>query len=442
MLTKERNRFAADAQCAPLQTGNEVLIMQLYHDTPVSRGVENAIKRSKQLATLQWTPVGKLPTVKGCTDPNGVKTYHKMFLSRYRPQTGVIYSSVRLYEKYVGYNVSLETYMTALANPNSVLYTRCLHDAPGHGVGCYYGSVCSSFVSYTLDLPYRMRCKDWPGYPGITPVDSSKLENLRLCDIVLNVSRHIAIITDIERDVEGTVHFITVSECTQPNTIALRYTPEEFREHWLNDGYVIYRYDGLDRITYTPSPFVRLEGDPVLPEYEMNRTLMLDLGNRANYVIGEEDVEISVFEDGWQLVRVTEPDGTEKDLPITDGKVRLVLQKPGSYRACCVNGDRTSAEVEWCAVDLQMELDKKEYRVGEPLYIRFRNASDERVFVYHIDGGECYERQKGFFTPEQSAAGELELPPLSKPGAHRVMVAARNEYGVYRSRYFLFEVTE
>lgn len=416
--------------------------MILYHDKPASKGVENAIKRSKQLATLHWTPVGIVPTVKAARSPEGVKVYHKLFCPAYRPQTGVVYSSVRLYEKYVGYNVSLETYMTAVANPNSVIYTRNLHDAPGHGVGCYYGSVCSSYVSYTLDLPYRMRCKDWPGWPGITPVDSSKLENLRLCDIVLNVTKHIAIITDIERDVDGTVHGITVSECTHPNTTCNRFTPDEFRHFWLEDGYVIYRYDKLDGISYTPSPFVRLEGDPDLPEYEMNRTLMLDLGNKANYILGEEDVEISVFEDGWQAVAVTEPDGTVTEHPITDGRVMLMLTKPGFHSACCVKPGAKSRPVEWCAVDLQMQLDKDTYKPGEPMKLTFRNAADETVFVYHVDGGECYERQKGFFTPKQSAAGEAVLPPLSKTGAHRIMVAAKNAYGVYRSRYFLFSVEE
>jgi hypothetical protein len=38
----------------------EKYIMLLYHDIPSSRGVENALRRAKQMAEVQYTPVKKL----------------------------------------------------------------------------------------------------------------------------------------------------------------------------------------------------------------------------------------------------------------------------------------------------------------------------------------------------------------------------------------------
>ena len=106
--------------------------------------------------------------------------------------------------------------------------------------------------------------------------------------LFLSLRLFIAVITDIERDVNGRVAYITVSESNVPFVIATRFTPEEFRGYWLENDYFIYRRDDLDRITYTPSPYVHLEGDPDLAVPELNRSLQPHFGNKANYMLGEE----------------------------------------------------------------------------------------------------------------------------------------------------------
>ena len=58
------------------------------------------------------------------------------------------------------------------------------------------------------------------------------------------------------------------------------------------------------------------EGDPVLPKPEITRALMLDYGNKANYRVGDEPVEISVFEQGWDAVEVTDPTGNKTRYPV------------------------------------------------------------------------------------------------------------------------------
>ena len=35
--------------------------MQLYPDKPQSKGVENALKRARQMVEIKWTPRNKIP---------------------------------------------------------------------------------------------------------------------------------------------------------------------------------------------------------------------------------------------------------------------------------------------------------------------------------------------------------------------------------------------
>lgn len=71
---------------------------------------------------------------------------------------GLVYSSVLETNTFVGIDVSFHTFMTALRNPKSVLYTENINRPPYHGdlmgKGAYYGTVCSGFVSYALGLRY------------------------------------------------------------------------------------------------------------------------------------------------------------------------------------------------------------------------------------------------------------------------------------------------
>ena len=204
-------------------------------DVPVFPGMANALRRARQLADLRWTPIRPFPAgmPEGAQPkPGQAKVYYPIFLPAWRPQTGANYSAARFDEKYIGFNVSLHTYMTALANPDSVLYTRSLHGkAPLSSA--FYGTVCSEFVSYVLDLPFHIDCQQWPYLDGIEEINPLPLENLKLCDVLNEATRHTAIITGINRDAEGKVVDITVTESTLPHIQTRTFAPQEFVEYWL-----------------------------------------------------------------------------------------------------------------------------------------------------------------------------------------------------------------
>lgn len=415
--------------------------MILYHDIPRSKGVENGLKRAKQMVELEWTPVAKFPAGRSVITEKGIQ-YIDCFHPAWLPLKGVNYSSVRKYEKFVGFNISHETYLTAAANPRSVLYTM-----PQHGVGLrmfsHYGLVCSAFVSYVCDLPLRQPCAFWPYDPHVSMVDSSDLDRLQLLDIVLHVKKHIAVITDIERDVDGHVAYITVSESKVPFVVATRFTTEEFRGYWLQNDYGIYRRDDLDRITYTPSPYVHLEGDPDLAVPELNRSLQPNFGNKANYMLGET-VELDVMEEGWEEIAVL---GAESFvLPVEEAKASFVAKTPGFYTARCRSGEKLSEPVEFCVTGIEVEPEKT--TVGrEGITASFRLAAEDEPVGWIVQNHTWGYRGGGGFTEEEKqnrrfstarigTAGTVE----AQPGEYQLFVLAKNKYGIYKSEYYDFTV--
>lgn len=407
---------------------------QLYHDKPFSQGAENVLKRARQLANIRWTPVRPLPNALRSKGPEK-KEYYYGYFSAWHPQTGLPYSSCRTVEKYIGWNVSPETFVSALHNPNSVLYTRELKNTPGTKANTYYGIVCSMYVSYALDLPYRVVCKDWPDLPTVHPVNIDPLENLRLCDIVLEPKSHIAIVTDILRDADGKIHFIEVSESTLPLVVSNRFTPEEFRRFWLDDGYSIWRYDRIDEVTYTPDPFAPVEGDPEMELPQINKDILPDFGNKANYRVGDEPVELSVLTEGWETIEVTDPNGLVTVYPASD-KLVLQPQQVGVYRACVCRGDVRSDSVEWCMVDIKLSFDGEHHAAGQGVTCRFTNAAAEEEIFFAALNTDSYYVQGGYLlAPEDRAAGTFRLPPIEKPGKYIVIVLAKNSFGIYSSPY-------
>ena len=410
--------------------------MKLYHDIPHSQGVENALKRAKQMVELDWVPVKDIPAGEIRTTTEG-KKYLDLFFPGHRPQKGVGYSSVRIHEKFVGTNVVFETYLSALTNPRSVMYTR-----PQHGLGRsmfnFYGTVCSSFAAYVLGLPVRFPCGAWPKMSGVSVVDTSEPENLQLCDVVLKLGDHIAVITDIQRDIDGKVHIITVSESETPSCVAKDYTLEQFRGYWLNNGYQVYRYAGVHDVTYTPDPFAPVEGDPLMERPAINTTLQPDYGNKANYMLGDT-VELDVMEDGWTHVSIT---GLESaTLPLEpDQKVTFTPSVPGYYSACCVKDDQQSASVVFRITDMAVTGDKTVCKQGESLELTFRVDPNDKALGFIVHNMDHFWKNGGFLSDEERAAGKTVVPVALAPGEYYVFVMAQGEYGRYRSPGFYFRV--
>lgn len=403
------------------------------YDQPRSQGAANVLKRARQFTELRWTPIAKMPRTASIESKENDKEPVSYYLP-WRPYFGLPYSSARIEEKFIGYNVSLETFYTALANPKSVLYTRSLLGG-GKRMSSWYGMVCSVFGSWCLALPGRRVAKMWGNYDDMEKIDAQSADDVQLCDILDNPV-HVAIITGIKRDENGKVASVIVTECTRPQNIELEYTPEEFQHFWL-DNYWVYRYKKLDEVPYEPSPYIHLEGDPDLPVPVPNKTLLPDYGNRANYRLGE-NVELNIMEEGWETLVVENDGKTETVSAIAEpGVIAYTPAKAGTYRFWCTAGDRVSEAVEVAVTELKLSCTKAE---DGTLTVHFEQDGDDALigcYVARMDD-KFMARSVEFVNGEKGCA-DVVIAGL-EPTAYQIKGVAANAFGQYSAKSIAVEV--
>jgi len=409
---------------------------ELVADQPGCEGVANVLKRAKQWTDVVWQPLKKFPKVIGLNETDD--------FSAEFPIIGMPYSSTRMEERFVGTNLSEETFFTALENENSVLYTR---DIRAHGnAAAYYGTVCSVFVGNSIALQTRVPCKLWPMIPGMHLIEPNTVDSLKLGDTLLNAT-HVAIVTGIDRTSDGKVYQVHVSESTHPRCLCRVWRADIFTEYWLNiSGFKIYRYDGVKDAVYTQNPYITLEGEQPLPA-KRNGDIALNFGNKANCRLGEL-VEFFILSEGWKILRIEkngEPVMAMEMLgePCT---LRYLADSCGYYRVYCVKeGGIISDAVEFAVVSCSIETDKDAYRVGEAIQVfghDMSGAKPECAFLVYDGVLNHHVRETQhiqWFTPEEQEAGR-GIVSYNVPGPYILKVFFRNKYGVYGSDYVKLEI--
>jgi len=157
-------RFVVERTDGALVSPDDPVVKQfaLFNDRRIHRLIpENDkyqlyLERIKAQTNVVWTALSKIPAP------------HAKINEYYNGGTvnfGLPYSDVGEYSKYVCFDVSLRTFMTALLNPRSVMYTENASSEASsskygityhnyeNAAGPYYGSVCSGLTGYALGLP-------------------------------------------------------------------------------------------------------------------------------------------------------------------------------------------------------------------------------------------------------------------------------------------------
>ena len=193
----------------------------------------DVLERAYRMATIEWTPVNPIPTNDG------------RYYSKGQVVKGVPYSSVKEINTYLFQDVSYHTFMTAVHNPKSVLYTENISKAPYHGSNCasYYGAVCSSAVMYALgiDIPYY--ANQLNKLPFMKKLENQAIDSLKICDVIWK-SGHVQMIYELDHRAD-TLYRITTFESSRSNAHFVNYSKEQFKKMWEDDGYVGYRYTKL-----------------------------------------------------------------------------------------------------------------------------------------------------------------------------------------------------
>ena len=169
---------------------------------------------------------------------------------RGREYTGVPYSSVKSVGRYIGFEIFLKTFLAAVENPHSVLYTESLSGEVSNAAA-YYGKVCSSFTSYAL------QCGTWfvsrhcgPEYrEGVCLVNPPSAQATAVGDIIYTPPRpgsHVEIVTGVTRRGDGMVTHVRVEESSPPTTRTTDRDASSFDAHLSAADRLLYRITDLD----------------------------------------------------------------------------------------------------------------------------------------------------------------------------------------------------
>lgn len=403
---------AFDAEANSVMVDKEKLV----RDEPQHEYEKWAIARARQLTDFTFTPLYDIPThlAKG----------ERSFFKAGKEYKGFPYSSTEQNDKFICENVTFETFLSALANPDSVLYTKDMYQASN--ASTYYGIVCNSLVRYCFGIKARCNTQNWLDIPGMKQVAAKgtfSAEDIQLCDVLHAYgegANHVAIITGILRDEAGNVAKIEVSEATLPTCRRRIYTASE-----LLSGYAKYklcRYEYLDSI-----PAFDEEENAILKSgiEKQSPKISVDYGNKSNYLYGEMTV-ISSFAEGDNTVEIIRDGVCIEEIQVNGyTKIKRSLD-PGYYEIRLAG---TEHFVEFCVCQPIIT-----HTVEGRTVTVIASSSDPESKIINMDFRSSGFKVAGLvqmvqLTEEEKASGVIvrQIPNSAKT----FKISFENKYGIW-----------
>jgi hypothetical protein len=201
---------------------------------------KEVILRAKQLLHMTYRSSGYVP-VAGANDhvlSSGSYNYvkndvdlgprHYGMLKPNTQYSGGPYSSVTWMNHIIGTDISFETFMTSLRNPNSPIHKVDLRN--GTNRGGYYGTVCSGLVLYVLGLDTSMTSNQMIESALFDTLGEGeflqyqmKAEDVEIGDILV-YDGHVQVISNVVRGEDGKVEQVIVTESVKPFVRETIYT--------------------------------------------------------------------------------------------------------------------------------------------------------------------------------------------------------------------------
>ena len=237
--------------------------------------------------------------------------------------TGMPYSDVFVHDKYIGHDISLETFMTAINNVKSDIYNKT--DATKWSK-TVYGTACSTFVTYCLGIDNystvelsEMDIFDKVPYQDIKPYDIA---------IYNNASQggfgHVVIVESVEYDSYHRPIRVTIVESANPRVARTTRTYKNFVKYCEDIGYKLFRYKYLNAVQYNKSKYIPLIDEDTIQtiypsictNFGNNATIFKDNGITLQIIDSISDVftNIKLFKDGSEIEDYTVEDVTLSDL--------------------------------------------------------------------------------------------------------------------------------
>ena len=348
------------------------------------------LQRAWEMANVVWTPVNPVP---------------QRFETYYEPGqtvTGIPYSSVKEINTYLFQDVSYHTFMTAVHNPKSVLYTENISQSPYHGLNCapFYGGVCSSTVMYALGVSIPYYANQIIDLPFMHKLERQVVDSLKVCDVIWKPG-HVQMVFDVEHRAD-TLYKISMFESLGKSAHISHYTAKGFKQMWTAYDYVAYR---RDNIIYTPEPKSFVGFSPI----DYNDDLCPSKGDKAVYRT-DDTILINIFNTNYEKIVLRKGDRIVHSDTFKGDAYQFNDLEPGIYFCYLQTGDSKSGMVSFEIIRADVSV-KTVY--NGILQVRFNsNAIADYAAVCNNSGVSEYypiseaDRLKGWiFVPSHSSVG-------------------------------------
>jgi hypothetical protein len=399
---------------------------------------ERAAAQARILSHVKWSPVADtLPNRKGG------------FFEKGKEYTGVPYSSVRSEGRYIGFDIALRTFLAAVENPRSVLYTENLTGKVPNAAA-FYGSVCSAYTSYALGcgIPEVSRRYGPEISQGIVLVEPQAAHAAQVGDVIYTPhatetsGSHVEIITAVTRDKEGRVTSIRVEESRPPTTSITDRSAAKFDAHLAGRNKQLFRVTNLDLWRgdnrAEPLRYPNFELDATPPT--INRALLLDLGDWVPYRKGTP-VKFNVMDRdqrGVKALVIRRSGEVVEEIALAGpGLHERRFEVCGDYTAHVIHTDGTASQAcEFAVSDLELRLPGDNLTLGKEWKVAFSSENMDIIAIHLWNSDDSYGRDSIFLTPEQRASGTLTVPAglVKKPGKLQVWLIGEHKLGRLKLR--------
>lgn len=405
--------------CQKLEWDGEILIDAVYRQADDSTWTPKAIseaeyqqaveaiqRRAHQIADVKWSPVGAVPRNGGITYPAG------------KSVSGIPYSSVKELDKFVGHEVSFYTFLTAVQNPKSVLYTENVSHSPYHGVNCaaYYGTVCSISVNYALGLDAPYESSMYAKLPFFEKVANQSPEAVKVGDVLWKKG-HVVMVEDVNNS-DGSVESVSILESNGGGTSIRKYSLAEFSNRWNSSSWVLYRYLDFARVIEQDDIQFLSSLDQDNYTVSLNAPLCPSRGDRACYREGE-DVILNVLGKFEEAVYIRRDSRLVYKFYCESDDLKLTGLTAGIYEVSLSDGQTI------CSFEVvQTEVNVRKVSNGMAIDYSSSNGIPENVILCTATGTRKYIH---VFTDEERESGRIIIPYTY--GAECLKVFFRGDYG-------------